>query len=78
MKTIDLKTPTMMGKIHVGADVIDARLPALVAGQKNFVVTDSNVFALYGAWFTRHFADAEIFVLSAGEENKNFGEIYRS
>ena len=76
MKTIDLKTPTMMGKIHVGADVIDARLPALVAGQKNFVVTDSNVFALYGAWFTRHFADAEIFVLSAGEENKNFGSLY--
>ena len=47
METIRLKTPMMTGNIHVGADVIDARLPALTAGQKNFVVTDGNVYALY-------------------------------
>ena len=76
MKTICLKTPTMEGKIYVGTDVIDARLPALLSGQKNFVVTDSNVYALYKDWFARYFADAEIFVLTAGEEHKTFQSLY--
>ena len=72
MKTITLKTPSMQGKIHIGADAIETRLPILTAGQKNFVVTDSNVYALYSAWFEKYFSNAEIFVLPAGEENKNF------
>ena len=76
METIRLKTPTMTGEIHVGADVIDARLPALTVGQKNFVVTDSNVYALYKEWFARYFNGAEIFVLPAGEENKTFQLLY--
>lgn len=76
MKTIYLKTPTMSGEIHVGTDVIDARLPALLTGQKNFVVTDSNVYALYQDWFARYFCGAEIFVLTAGEENKNLQSLY--
>lgn len=76
MITIALKTPSMEGKIHVGTDVIDARLPALTAGQKNFVVTDSNVYALYQAWFKKYFSSTEIFILSAGEENKNFQSLY--
>ncbi|MBQ8343201.1 MAG: 3-dehydroquinate synthase [Clostridia bacterium] len=76
METIRLKTPMMTGNIHVGADVIDARLPALTAGQKNFVVTDGNVYALYKEWFARYFDGAEIFVLPAGEENKTFQSLY--
>ena len=76
METINVKTPTMAGKIYVGTDVIDARLPALTTGQKNFVVTDSNVYALYRAWFARYFCDAEIFILPAGEENKTFQSLY--
>ena len=76
METIRLKTPTMTGEIYVGEDVIDARLPALTVGQKNFVVTDSNVYALYKEWFARYFNGAEIFVLPAGEENKTFHSLY--
>ncbi len=76
MKTITLKTPSMEGKIYVGADVMETRLPILTSGQKNFVVTDSNVFALYQAWLNIHFAGAEIFVLPAGEENKTFQSLY--
>ena len=72
MKTITLKTPSMEGRIHIGADVIEMRLPTLREGQKNFVVTDSNVYALYSAWFEKYFSNAEIFVLPAGEEYKNF------
>ena len=53
-----------------------ARLPKLTSGQKNFVVTDSNVYALYTEWFETWFSGAEIFVLEAGEENKNFQSLY--
>ena len=76
METITLKTPSMEGKIYIGEDAVALRLPLLTAGQKNFVVTDSNVYALYGAWFERYFPQTEIFVLPAGEENKNFQSLY--
>ncbi len=76
MEIIDLKTPSTEGKIYVGEGVIEARLPVLTAGQKNFVVTDSNVFALYKEWFARWFGGAELFVLPAGEENKSFQSLY--
>ena len=66
----------MEGRIHIGADVIEMRLPTLREGQKNFVVTDSNVYALYSAWFEKYFSNAEIFVLPAGEEYKNFTSVY--
>lgn len=72
MKKITLKTPSMEGGIYIGREVVKMRLPALTAGQKNFVVTDSNVYALYSDWFKCYFSDAEIFILPAGEENKNF------
>jgi len=72
MKEISLKTPTVSGKIYVGEDTIKNRLPALLQGQKNFVLTDSNVYRLYTEFFKTYFADTEIFVLPAGEENKNF------
>ncbi len=71
METIVLKTPSTEGKIYIGADAVSTRLPALVAGQKNFVVTDSNVYGLYRAWFSRYFPETEIFVLEAGERQKN-------
>ncbi|MBO4940004.1 MAG: 3-dehydroquinate synthase [Clostridia bacterium] len=72
MEQITVKTPSMEGKIYVGEDVLAARLPSLTSGQKNFVVTDSNVYALYGDFFKSYFQGAEIFVLPAGEENKTF------
>ncbi len=78
METIVVNTPSTAGKIHIGTDVIKKRLPALVDGQKNFVVTDSNVNAIYGERLKSWFKDAEFFVLPAGEENKTFqflGEI---
>lgn len=66
----------MSGKIYIGAGIIEKRLPILTQGQKNFVVTDSNVYALYKVWFEKYFSGAEIFVLTAGEENKNFQSLY--
>ncbi len=76
MEEILLKTPSMEGKIYIGKDVIESRLPSLKAGQKNFVLTDSNVYRLYQEWFKKWFLGEEIFVLEAGEENKNFHSLY--
>lgn len=72
MEMITLKTPSMEGKIYIGKEAITSRLPCLIAGQKNFVLTDSNVYALYKDWFETYFPQTEIFILPAGEENKNF------
>lgn len=76
MTTITLKTSSMEGKIHVGREVIENRLPALTQGQKNFVVTDRNVYFLYRDWFEKYFPDTETFILPAGEENKNFQSLF--
>ena len=70
MKELLVKTATMTGKIYIGTDVLEGRLPALTSGQRNFVITDTNVYALYPHFFTRWFSGAEIFVLPAGEEYK--------
>ncbi len=75
MQEITLQTPTMTGKIYVGKDSIEKRLPALIQGQKNFVLTDTNVYALYPDFFQTYFSDAEIFMLEAGEERKNFASL---
>ncbi len=75
MQVISLNTPSTASKIYIGKDAIETRLPALTSGVKCFVVTDSNVHALYGDFFAEHFKDAEIFVLPAGEEHKNFASL---
>ena len=62
----------MTGKIFVGYGAVESRLPLLLQGQKNFVVTDSNVYALYPDFFQKYFEKTPIFVLQAGEENKTF------
>ena len=62
MQLISVKTPSMEGKIYVGTDVLSTRLPALTVGQKNFVLTDSNVFALYEGVLKAYFPDTEIFI----------------
>ena len=72
---ISLKTPSTASKIYIGADAMKTRLPALTSGVKCFVVTDSNVHALYADFFAQYFSGAEIFVLPAGEEYKNFASL---
>ena len=72
MQEILLNAPSAKAKIYIGEEVLSARLPTLTKGQTNFIVTDSNVYALHGEFFSRYFSDTEIFVLPYGEENKNF------
>lgn len=72
MQKITLQTATTTANIYLGDRVIEERLPTLLQRQKNFVVTDSNVYALYPDFFKTYFDGTDIFVLPAGEENKNF------
>ena len=76
MEKIALQTPSFRGDIYIGEGAAE-RLRGLAAGQKNFAVADSNVFALYPAFFERYFSDCKIFVLPAGEENKTFENLGR-
>lgn len=76
MEKISLKTPTTSAEIFIGEDVIALRLPALLKGQKNFVVADEKVYALYKDFFNKYFSDAVVYVLSSGEEYKNFQSLY--
>ena len=75
MQVISLNTPNVVSQIYIGADVIKTRLPVLTSGVKCFVITDSNVRALYGDFFAEYFKETEIFVLPAGEEHKNFASL---
>ena len=76
MREMQVKTQSGVTKIYIGEDAIQTRLPVLVEGQKNFVVTDSTVYALYADFFKEYFSSAEIYILNAGEENKNFQSLY--
>ena len=77
MERIDLKTSSGESVIFIGNGATDSRLPALTKGQKNFVLTDVNVYSLYEKWFQRHFSGAEILVLEAGEQEKSFPTLQR-
>ena len=72
---ITLNTPTVYSEIYIGNSVIEERLPILLQGQTNFVLTDENVYSLYQDFFTRWFSGVEIFVLPSGEGYKNFASL---
>lgn len=75
MEEIAVKTPFSEGRIYIGNGASERRLPALAEGQRNFVVTDDNVFRLYRDFFGKYFGGADVFVLPAGEEHKTFANL---
>ena len=76
MKEIRVKTSLLEGRICIGEGVLSERLPHLLQGQKNFVVTDSNLFSLYQKEIENWFKGCKIFVIPAGEENKTFQTLH--
>lgn len=75
MKKLFLNTPSTQAEIFIGASCAAELLPKYTEGQTNFVLTDENVYALYKDFFTAYFSGAEIFVMPAGEEHKNFATL---
>jgi 3-dehydroquinate synthase len=72
---VELNAPSLKGRIYIGNGIARERIRKLARGQKNFVVTDSNVYALYKPFFEETFPETEIFVLPQGEENKTFSSL---
>lgn len=76
MKEIRVKTSLSDGIIYIGEEVLTTRLPQLLKGQKNFLVTDSNVFSIYEKEIGEWFQNCKVFIIPAGEENKNFQTLH--
>ena len=67
----------MTGVIRVGDEVLQAQMPTLLNGQKNFALVDENVYALHGDIVNTYFSKEQIYVFPSGEENKNFQSLQR-
>lgn len=69
MTDIILNTNTAKSVIHCGAGAFEKYAPALKDRQL-FIVTDTNVFSLYGGLIKETFGDVPVKVIPAGEKNK--------
>lgn len=74
MKDILLKTRNSQSVIHCGAGTLEKYAP--VTGGQIYIVTDSNVFALYNHLIESYFKDAPVFILKAGEESKTHVNLF--
>lgn len=70
MTDILLNTSSCKSVIHCGEGAFSQYAPLLV-GQK-FVITDSNVHAIYGKLIEEYFNGCRLYVLPAGEKSKTF------
>lgn len=71
MKSVTISTPSCNSVIYCGEGAFYKRLPELKT-KHLFIVTDSNVFKLYGASIKEWFGNAPVFVIPAGERSKNY------
>ncbi|MGN0804226.1 MAG: 3-dehydroquinate synthase family protein [Candidatus Coproplasma sp.] len=71
MQDIVISTPNQKSVIHCGCGVFNKYAP-LLNSKKLFIVTDSNVYALYKDLISSTFKDAPVHVFKAGEDSKNY------
>ncbi len=69
MQDITISTATVNSVIHCGQGAFERYAPAI--GGNLFILTDSNVYALYGKLMGETFGNAPIYILPAGEKSKN-------
>lgn len=70
MQDIILSAPSLKSVIHCGAGAFQKYAPQI--SENAFVITDSNVSALYGGLISSTFKTAPVFVIPAGERSKNY------
>ncbi len=70
MQDIILSAPSLKSVIHCGAGAFQKYAPRIA--DNAFVITDSNVSALYGNLISSTFGAAPVFVIPAGERSKNY------
>ncbi len=76
MEDIILQTNTVKSVIHCGKGAFESYAQNAANGQI-FLVTDSNVFKLYGELIGRTFGDVPKFILPAGEKSKNYKNLIK-
>ncbi len=74
MRYIIIKTAGSESVIHCGAGTFEKYVP-LIDGQI-YVITDSNVFALYNHLTEKYFKDAPVYILKAGEQSKTHFNLF--
>lgn len=71
MEKITISTPSVESVITCGKGAL-IEFVSEFKSLKTFVVTDNNVFALYGKLIKDSFPQAEVYVIAAGEKSKNY------
>ena len=73
MTEITLNTTSGTSRIYCGKGAFEKRAPLI--GGKKFVITDSNVYKLYGQLIEKTFGGSTVFVIPAGERSKTFSKL---
>lgn len=74
MQDIVVDTPSQKSVIRCGRGAFE-KFVSEAAGKKFFVVTDSNVYGLYGELISNTFKGAAVHVIKAGEASKNYAAL---
>lgn len=75
MRKFTISTSTVQSDIYCGKGAFRERT-ACLSGEKLFILTDSNVMALYGGRISEAFGDSPVFVIPAGERSKNHKTLF--
>lgn len=75
IKITEISTTTCNSKIYCGTGAFDKYAPAY-SDANSFVVTDDNVFQIYGDLIKNTFPKASVYVMKAGERNKNYKTLF--
>lgn len=76
MKEIRIPTPSGESVIYCGEGAFLNRT-SLLRGEKLFIITDSNVYSIYGQLIKEVFGDSPVYVIPAGERSKNHDRLFK-
>ncbi len=71
MQKIEINTQSRKSVVYCGQNAFDAAYFEILSGKDIFVLTDSNVAKIYADFIKKYFSSATVFVMPAGEKNKN-------
>lgn len=77
MKKVEIRTATGKSVVYCEKGCFSDMVPSFLVGHRNFVLTDSNVYAIYRREIEEVFADTPVFVLEAGESSKTSENLFR-
>lgn len=76
MKEIKISVASGESVIYCGSGAFEERATRL-RDKKPFIITDSNVFSLYGNLIKSTFGEVPVYVIPAGERSKNYRQLIK-